>query len=160
MKTLRRFDIRDRYYFITCVTHDRNKILLDNIDLFWSSWHDTPLEAWAIMLDHFHVIIKIDKIAISDIMHKFKITYSRRYRNKYKAPGKVWQNRFWDHIIRDQQDMNRHLDYIHYNPVKHGLTNDPFLYKHSSLERYYADGLYQRDWGVVDPIEIVGEFGE
>ena len=160
MKTLRRFDIRDRYYFITCVTHDRNKILLDNIDLFWSSWHDTPLEAWAIMLDHFHAIIKIDKIAISDIMHKFKITYSRRYRNKYKAPGKVWQNRFWDHIIRDQEDMNRHLDYIHYNAVHHGFAQSPFDWRHSSLCRWTDEGFYQSDWGVGKRLKLEGDFGE
>jgi putative transposase len=93
-------------------------------------------------------------------MHKFKITYSRRFRDKYKISGKIWQNRFWDHIIRDQKDMNRHLDYIHYNPVKHGITNDPFIYEHSSLGKYHSDGYYQRDWGVVDKIDIKGEFGE
>jgi len=160
MKSLRRYDIRDRYYFITSVTHERNKILLSDIDIFWDCWPDIHLEAWVIMPDHFHALIKIENISISKIMHKFKITYSRRYRDKYKISGKIWQNRFWDHIIRDQEDMNKHLDYIHYNPVKHGLINDPFKYQHSSLNRYFAEGLYDRNWGVIDLSEIDGEFGE
>jgi putative transposase len=92
-------------------------------------------------------------------MHDFKITYSRRYRDKYK-PGRVWQNRFWDHIIRDENDMHRYIDYIHYNPVKHGLVNNPFNYAHSSLSEYAKTRSYTPDWGVKDAENPDGEFGE
>ncbi len=92
-------------------------------------------------------------------MHDFKITYSRYFRNKY-GPGRVWQNRFWDHIIRDQNDFNRHIDYIHFNPVKHGLVIDPFVFEHSSLVGYFAKGYYNRDWGVIDIPEFNDDFGE
>lgn len=92
-------------------------------------------------------------------MHNFKITYSRRYRNKF-SPGRVWQNRFWDHLIRNESDLNHHLDYIHYNPVKHGLTHDPFGYPHSTLSEFHAKGMYERNWGVIDKPEFAGEFGE
>ncbi|UCC81251.1 MAG: transposase [Candidatus Zixiibacteriota bacterium] len=159
MKTFRRFDLRNRYYFITVVTYNREKLMLNDIDLFWQCWVDAPPDAWVILPDHFHSIIKIDKISMSEIMHKFKITYSRRYRDKYRK-GRVWQNRYWDHIIRNQDDLNRHLDYIHYNPVKHGIVQDPFEYNHSSLTDYYKEGYYDRDWGVKDILEFDGDFGE
>jgi putative transposase len=159
MKTLRRFDIKNTHYFITCVTYKRKNILLNDIDIFRQSWKNNKPGAWVILPDHFHIIIKVDNCSISDLMHRFKITFSRRYRDKYGS-GRVWQNRFWDHIIRNQDDMNKHLDYLHYNPVKHGITKNPFKYQHSSLAIYYERGLYQRDWGVVNKIIIEGDFGE
>jgi putative transposase len=55
-------------------------------------------------------------------------------------------------------DFNRHLDYIHFNPVKHGLVNDPKLYQYSSIHKF-AD-IYQSDWGVIEKPDIKGEFGE
>jgi putative transposase len=72
----------------------------------------------------------------------------------------VWQNRFWDHIIRDQEDMNRHIDYVHYNPVKHGMVTDPSRYDDSSFSAYVREGCYQSDWGVVGEPTMIGEFGE
>jgi len=132
MKTLRRFDLRNRYYFVTAVTYNRERILLNDLELFWDTWYGKSPVAWVILEDHFHALIKIYDVSISDMMHKFKITYSRRFRNKYRK-GRVWQNRYWDHIIRDQNDFNRHIDYIHYNPVKHGIVSDPFAYKYSTL---------------------------
>ena len=93
-------------------------------------------------------------------MHDYKIIYSRRYRDKYDDAGNIWQNRFWDHMIRDQEDMNKHLDYIHYNPVKHGYAKDPFLYEYSSLANYHKEGYYQRDWGVADILFREDDFGE
>jgi len=60
MKTLRRFDIRNRYYFVTVVTYNRQQLLTDDIELFWQCWKIKKLHAWVILPDHFHVIIKID----------------------------------------------------------------------------------------------------
>lgn len=159
MKELRRFDIRDTYYFITVVTLNRKPILTKNIDIFWNSWKSQKLFAWVILPDHFHAILWIKEQSISKVLHCFKIRcYHERARRIGK--GKIWQNRFWDHIIRDQDDMNRHLDYIHYNPVKHGLVDDPFQYEYSSLALFYQQGYYQRDWGVKKPPILEGEFGE
>ena len=159
MKTLRRYDIRHMSYFLTNVTFERRKILLNDSTLFWQCWKMPNPVAWAILPDHFHVILDIDKKDISEIMHDFKITYSRHYRDRY-GPGKIWQNRFWDHIIRDEDDMNRHIDYIRYNPVKHGLVNNPFGYAHSSLNKYSQAGRYMPDWGIKCVEDIEGDFGE
>ncbi len=82
-----------------------------------------------------------------------------RYRLNY-GDGRVWQNRFWDHIIRDQNDMNRHLDYVHYNPVKHGHVHSAMTWEHSSFRQFVQDGFYGEDWGQVDSPKFEGEFGE
>ena len=59
----------------------------------------------------------------------------------------VWQRRFWEHTIRDQEDLNRHLDYIHYNPVKHGLVKCAAEWPWSSFHRYVRMGYYEEGWG-------------
>ena len=59
----------------------------------------------------------------------------------------IWQRRFWEHMIRDEDDLNLHRDYIHYNPMKHGLAASPGLWKHSSFQKFVEEGLYPRDWG-------------
>ena len=64
--------------------------------------------------------------------------------------GRTWHNRYWDHIIRDQEDMNRHLDYIHYNPERHGLVTSAMEYPHSSFRQFVDNGLYDSTWGIVD----------
>jgi hypothetical protein len=61
--------------------------------------------------------------------------------------GAVWQRRFWEHQIRDQEDFNAHVEYIHFNPVKHGLAKAPIEWTYSSFGRYVKDGIYERDWG-------------
>jgi len=61
----------------------------------------------------------------------------------------VWQRRFWEHLIRDEDDMVRHLDYIHFNPVKHGLVECPHAWPHSSFERCVREGYYAREWQCV-----------
>jgi putative transposase len=159
MKTLKRYDLRNTTYFITCVTYQRRRILTHDIALLWQCWGMPKPMARVLLPDHFHFILNKYAKSISDIMHSFKITFSRYYRNRYGA-GRVWQNRYWDHIIRDESDLNRHIDYIHYNPIKHGLAKDPFLYPHSSLKEYADTGYYSRDWGVKEADQFEGEFGE
>jgi putative transposase len=58
----------------------------------------------------------------------------------------VWQKRFWEHRIRNQTDLVRHVNYIHYNPVKHGLVRCPHAWPHSSFLRWVRDGSYKADW--------------
>jgi len=58
----------------------------------------------------------------------------------------VWQRRFWEHLISDQSDFTRHMDYIHYNPVKHGHVKCPHQWEHSSFHRWVREGIYRPDW--------------
>jgi putative transposase len=58
----------------------------------------------------------------------------------------IWQRRFWEHTIRDDNDFGTHLDYIHVNPVKHGLVSTVADWPYSSFHRYVAQGQYPRSW--------------
>jgi putative transposase len=64
-----------------------------------------------------------------------------------KGEKQVWQRRYWEHLIRDEADLARHVEYIHYNPVKHGLAQSPGAWPHSSFSRFVREGLYPPDWG-------------
>ncbi|WP_346291681.1 REP-associated tyrosine transposase [Sphaerothrix gracilis] len=65
-----------------------------------------------------------------------------RYKKKEQA---IWQRRFWEHQIRDQEDFERHVDYIHYNPVRHQLVDAPRKWPHPSFHRYVEQGCYSDD---------------
>jgi putative transposase len=71
----------------------------------------------------------------------------------------IWQRRYWEHTIRDDADLERHVDYIHYNPVKHGLVSRVSDWPHSSFHRYVERGILPADWGG-DAMDMSGRFGE
>jgi putative transposase len=58
-----------------------------------------------------------------------------------------WQRRFWEHQVRDEEDFNRHIDYIHWNPVKHGYAKNVVDWDFSTFHRYRENGMYPADWG-------------
>ncbi len=70
-----------------------------------------------------------------------------------------WQRRFWEHQIRDDLDYERHVDYVHYNPVKHGLVTQLAQWPYSTFHRYVNDGVYPHNWSV-DPGKVIGGAGE
>jgi len=127
--------------------------------MFWESWDRCRLGAWVVLPDHFHAILNVGDGALSDIMHRFKVRYSRRYRDA-NGSGRVWQNRFWDHMIRDEDDFRSHIDYIHYNPMKHSLVTDPFDYEHSSIHKYAEQGYCERDLLSRGKEIVNGKYGE
>ena len=59
----------------------------------------------------------------------------------------VWQRRYWEHTVRDEEDLARLCDYIHYNPVKHGLVECPHQWRYSTFSRFVAEGIYSNEWG-------------
>jgi putative transposase len=63
-----------------------------------------------------------------------------------KGERGIWQRRYWEHVIRDEQDFRNHLDYIHYNPVKHGHVKTAIDWPYSSFHRYLARGQYPTNW--------------
>jgi putative transposase len=98
---------------------------------------------------------------LSMLMRQFKLSFSSQYRKRTGAgKGRVWQYRFWDHQIRDEGDLTRHLDYIPYNPVTYGLTMNPFAWKFSSIHGFRKQGFNEGDWGVIEKPECDGEYGE
>lgn len=167
MSNLRRFHREGNIYFITNVTYNRKKILIEDTALFWQSLKGIKqkqhfeLIAWVIIPDHYHLIIDPQGHDISNIIQRIKMSFAALYRGKKSLKsGRIWQNRFWDHVIRNQLDMNRHIDYIHYNPVRHGLVKSPFAWRESSLHEYGRKGYYPPDWGQREALAIEGYFGE
>ncbi len=165
-KLLRHFN-PGQIYFITSVTHDRQPILVSNPKSYSCAVDKakvaTPFEvlAWVLMPDHFHVIINPFESYLPDIIKRIKLSFAYQYRSLnglYRA--KVWQSRYWDHVIRNEDDLHKHIDYIHYNPVKHGLVSSPFDWEHSSIHDYLKDGIYSPDWGIKGNLNIEGNFGE
>ena len=165
MSILKRYFNKGNCYFITSVTYKRMPILLDNADLLIKAIQkmkyrlNYDLIAWVILHDHFHFLIQSDKYDPSDILHRIKLSFGILFRNKYKLKhGRIWQSRYWDHVIRDENDLRHHIDYIHYNPVKHGLTINPFKYKSSSLNEF--SGMYPPNWGINEEIIFDCSFGD
>ncbi|GAB3653651.1 hypothetical protein [Ramlibacter alkalitolerans] len=75
-----------------------------------------------------------------------------------KGERKLWQRRFWEHQIHDEEDFQRHVDYIHYNPVKHGWVARANEWPYSSFHRFVREGIVAPDWGISATVE--GQFGE
>jgi len=167
MSNLRRYFREGDISFITSVTYNRNPILITHISLLqramenMSQKYKSEIIAHVILKDHFHMIIDPNGNDIIKIIQGIKMSFSSLYRKNQKLKsGKVWQNRYWDHIIRDRDDLNKHIDYIHYNPVKHGYLKSPFEWRFSSIHEFKKKGLYQDDWGVKEQIKFNDEFGE
>ena len=147
--------------FITIVTYNRNPILLNYIDLIKASilYAKTKIkfniEAIVILKDHIHTIIKPDSIEkYPDIVKYFKTYFSRHIDinisdlsvgKKHKKEKGIWQSRYWAHIILDSNDLNKHIDYIHYNPTKH-YNIAPKNWKYSSFMKFVYNNLYDIDW--------------
>ena len=149
--------------FLTFVTQNRMDILLDNIDILYSSLLNTikiyryKLIAYTVQKNHIHCIIKPKNISdYSKIIKSFKYAFTKEYKKHNTSTQKIWQNRFWEHTIRDTEDLNKHLDYIHYNSIKHnGIV--PKNWKYSSFSRFVKMDLYEEDWCNIKDINKIKE---
>jgi putative transposase len=87
-----------------------------------------------------------------------KSGFSRRipkneYRRKSlitKGERGIWQRRYWEHLIRDERDFEQHVNYVHYNPVKHGYVEKAVDWKNSSIHRYIKNGIIDSNWGIAE----------
>jgi putative transposase len=159
MSNYRRSQTAGASYFFTVVTLHRKKILTsDNTitilrDAFRKIKTEKPFEIEAIVIlpDHLHCIWNMPEgdADYSNRWREIKKYVTKRIttvRNKRKA-GNIWQPRFWEHQIRDQRDWRNHMDYIHFNPVKHGYVNAPVLWQYSSFHKWVKKGAYDPNWG-------------
>ena len=130
------------YVFITIVTYDRKPILIENIKIFKESLKNSKkkynyeLIAIVVNYDHAHFIVNPDNI---DDYSKIEYTLN----NNKEAD--IWQRRYWEHTIRDEEDLYRHLDYIHYNPTKH-YNIAPKDWEYSSFKKFVEKGYYELNW--------------
>lgn len=86
-----------------------------------------------------------------------KLERVRESRQRKRERG-IWQRRYWEHQIRDDVDLQKHVDYIHFNPVKHGHAKKPADWPYSTIHRDIAKGILVKSWGVSEIME--GDFGE
>jgi putative transposase len=167
MPDFRRYYIPGAIYFIVAVTKKRRRVFAEetHIELLYEVMRDVrqikpfkPL-AYSIIPDHVNLLIKpTGEANISRIMLSIQRTFTLTYKEVYGITRSLslWQSRFWDHIIRDEDDLRRHVDYIHFNPVKHGLVARPEDYSHSSYRYWLKKGYYAEGWGHSEPENLKG----
>ncbi len=163
MPNFRRYYVPNAIYFITTVVHGRHFLFNDDahVQLLWDNlrqtraFHPFCLWAYAFLPDHLHLLIQPKEGAsISKILNSFKSNFTKDYKAHHGITKSLslWQSRFWDHIIRDADDLEHHFDYIHYNPVKHGWVERPEIWPHTSYRHWLERGYYEVGWGWSEPV--------
>ncbi len=171
----RRARVEGGTYFFTVVTYNRGKIFnrSENVDLLRLVFRKVikqypfKIDAFVLLPDHLHCIWSLpagdsdfstrwrliknyfsrQKESVGWVEERnpiIKTTSASRIKKREKS---IWQRRFWEHLIRNSEDLRRHVEYIHYNPVKHGLTSAPRDWEYSSFRRYVKKGIYDINWG-------------
>ncbi len=150
------------YFFTVNLLDRRSDLLVNHIDLVRACVdrvrHLMPfhIDAWVVLPDHMHAVWTLPqgdanfsrrwqaiKMAfVKGIEPAELLSISRRVRGERG----VWQRRFWEHTIRDERDYAAHIDYVHFNPVKHGLAASAAAWPYSTFHRAVARGQYPSSW--------------
>jgi len=177
MRTYTRALIPGGTFFFTVNLADRSGTLLTGhiVELRESvrkvrDAHPFHIDAMVVLPDHLHAIWTLPpndmdyptrwaliKAGFSRSLPKIERINPSRTR---KGERGIWQRRYWEHQIRDETDYARHVDYIHYNPVKHGHVESPFDWPHSSIHRFIKEGILPPDWGASYLEQGRAEWGE
>lgn len=177
MKRYRRnYQMGATYFFTICLEDRNSDLLITHIQELRTAFRKTYLkmpfitDAMVIMPDHIHALWTMppDDSDFSTRIRLFKSHFSRNIspilkhtlnnnRLKHKEVG-IWQQRFWEHTIYDDADYQRHMDYIHFNPIKHGLVKNLNDWEYSTFHREVANGHYPKNWTL--SIENTLNFGE
>jgi putative transposase len=171
MSDARRNRVQGGTYFFTVNLHDRSiSLLVDHVDLLRSAVQKTRaqlpfhIDAWVILPEHMHCVWTLPdgdadystrwkniKSLFSRSLPKSELVTPSRARRGERG---IWQRRYWEHTIRDDRDFEAHVNYVHLNPVKHGLVSRTCDWPFSTFHRYVKAGVYPRDWmGNGDEIE-------
>lgn len=151
------------YFFTVNLQNRKSNLLIQRIDELRKAIrkvknkHPFIIHAWVILPEHMHCIWELPKNNYDYSMRwrLIKTHFSRSVpndeprsivRSRRKERG-IWQYRFWEHLIRDETDFINHINYIHYNPVKHGYVDNVKDWKYSSFHKHLKSGVYQQDWG-------------
>lgn len=178
MSNYRRANTQGACYFFTVVTFRRQPILCDEAvrvalrEAINSVREKKPftIDAWVLLPDHLHCIWTLPEgdadfssrwglikrqVSIQCREHYRRADWLNVSKRKHRE-STLWQRRFWEHQIRDESDFNRHVDYLHYNPVKHGYCQQVGDWPYSTFHRFVAEGVYPFNWaGVADKLETV-----
>ena len=182
MPNYRRPKLPGGTFFFTVVTCRRRKILTNpdcrdtmrNVIEHVRKKRPFTIESLVLLPDHLHCIWKLPKNddEVSIRWNLIKSGFSKLMKPVYhkyewmtdsktsKRETTIWQRRYWEHQIRDDRDFEKHMDYIHYNPVKHGLANRVKDWPYSTFHRFVKEGIYPETWGGESTVELEQEFGE
>ncbi|MFK3736221.1 REP-associated tyrosine transposase [Massilia sp. TN1-12] len=158
-------------FFFTLVTFNRRPILctapirhaLRCAILNLRATRPFAIDGWVLMPDHLHCIWTLPEgdhdystrwALLKRSVSHFATDIAPMQRTpsacKHREAA-IWQRRFWEHQLRDEADVERHLDYIHYNPVRHGYVKRAIDWPYSTIHRYVKNGVYPADWGGGNP---------
>ncbi len=164
------------YFFTVTLAHRQQDLLtrhianLRNAICKVAASRPVTIDAIVILPDHLHALwtLPVDDDDYSTRWSLIKSAFSRslpsgrhaacRSRRRKGECG-LWQRRFWEHEIRNDRDYRKHFDYIHINPLKHGLVQRVIDWPWSSFHKYVGAGIYPEDWAG-DGREYEGCFGE
>lgn len=150
-------------YFFTVVTHNRKPVLTEDgiIDRLRAAFSHVAesrpftVVGAVVLPDHLHCLWQLpeDDADFSTRWRLIKhyVSIAAKRSGNQRCEKRFWQRRFWEHLIRDESDWRRHLDYIHYNPVKHGYVDSPGKWPNGTFHRYVRKGWYPSDWGAFAP---------
>lgn len=172
----RRNNVPGARYFFTVTLLDRaSRLLVERIDdlrdAFRAVRAQRPfiIDAMVVLPDHLHCVWTLPEGDADYAMRWWEIKswFSRHIpKGEQRTKGRInkdergiWQRRYWEHTLRDEQDVERHIDYIHYNPVKHGHVSQVAEWPFSSFHSFVRRGIYPMDWGGIDT-STEGNFGE
>ncbi len=164
----RRATVPGASYFFTLITFQRQRLFSDQSNV--ERWHRSVakvqrtrpfvVEAEVVMPDHLHMIwtlpegdadystrIRLIKTAFTKDQLQHIRNDTTNESRAHKGERDVWQRRYWEHVIRDERDFQAHLDYIHANPVQHGLVARPGDWPHSTFGMWLERGAYESWWG-------------
>ena len=150
------------YFFTVNLADRKSSLLLDHIEDFRDvmkkvkQQHPFDIDAMVVLPDHVHTMWTLPK-GDADYPKRWmliKAGFSRRipkgeYRRKSrinKGERGIWQRRYWEHLIRDERDYEQHVNYIYFNPVKHGYVQKAIEWKNSSIHRYIKEGIIAPNW--------------
>jgi REP-associated tyrosine transposase len=169
-------------FFFTVVTFQRRRLfanpknleMLNNIIAEVRNEYPFTLDAWVLLPGHLHCLWTLPPNE-ADYSKRWGLIKARFTKAVAPEAGEsallsgsrirhgestIWQRRFWERQIRDERDLRMHLDYIHYNPVKHGLVNAPGKWPHSSFREFVRRNLYPANWGENIDLKFDADFGE
>ncbi len=167
-------------YFFTLVAYNRqrlfclptNVVLLRNAFRYVIRQHPFIIDAFVLLPDHLHCIwtLPAEDCDFSTRWRLIKSYFSRQcdilsqedvcVSRQRKQERAIWQRRFWEHLIRDEVDFQNHVEYIHYNPVKHGLVQAPKDWEYSSFHRSVRQGMYDVMWGTGEDLIFDSNIGK
>ena len=167
MARYRRLRIEGGTHFFTLALADRrSSLLVERIDLLRGAvgrvrqLHPFDIDAFVVLPEHLHAIWTLPegdddfstRWRLIKLLFSNGVTKGERIGRSRRKQGErgIWQRRFWEHAIRGERDFAAHMDYVHFNPVKHALVEHVADWPYSSFHRCVARGQYPADWGHAD----------